>query len=69
MAEWQEYDELKKTWRDHIDKINRERNAVAHSGEFRSQSVAKKVMGHSYEALRKIMDLYEHDASLNPFES
>lgn len=68
MAEWQKYDDLKKLWRDHIDKINQERNAVVHSGEFRSQSVAKKVMAHTYEALQQIMDLYEHNAILKPFE-
>ncbi len=69
MAEWQEYDALKKLWKNHIDKINQERNAVAHSGEFRSQSVAKKVMEHTYEALQTIMDLHEHNASLKAFET
>ena len=69
MAERQKYQELKKLWRDHIYKINRERNVIAHSGEFRSQLVAKKVMGHTYEALQKIIDLYEHDVKLKPFET
>jgi len=69
MAEYQEYDDLGKLWKDHIDKINQERNAVAHRGEFRSLSVAKKVMAHTYEALQQIMDLYEHNAILKPFET
>ena len=64
MEEYQEHDELKRRWKNQIEKINKERNAVAHCGEFRSESVARSILGKTYEALRGIMDLYDHKAEI-----
>lgn len=64
MEEYQEHDELKRRWKNQIEKINKERNAVAHCGEFRSESVALSILGKTYEALRGIMDLYNHKAEI-----
>ena len=69
MAEYEEYDELKRLWKSHIDKINLERNAIAHSGEFRSKSVACQVMERTHEALKAIMDLYKHQAKFKEIET
>ena len=69
MEEYQVHDDLKVLWRDQIDKINIERNAVVHSGEFRSESVARSVMEKTYNSLREIMDLYEHKAPINEFKT
>jgi len=69
MIEWQEYNELKDLWNNHIDKINKERNTIAHSGEFRSRTLAIRVMEHTYEALQSIMDLYEHNAKIKKFKT
>ena len=69
MAEYQEHDNLKTLWRNKINKINQERNSVAHSGEFRSKSVAKEVIEFTYKALQQIINLYEHTAILKPFET
>lgn len=64
MEEYEEYDELKRLWKDRIEKVNTERNAIVHSGEFRSKKVAKPVMENTLAALRGIMDLYDHSAEL-----
>jgi len=69
MEEYEEHDKLKKLWKDHIEKINKERNAVVHSGEFRSESVARIVLKNTHEALRGIMDLYDHEANLKEFKA
>ena len=69
MDEWQEHDALKKLWRSHIEKINRERNAIAHSGEFRSQSVAREVIKNTHHVLQEIMELYEHNAKIKAVET
>lgn len=68
MAEHEEQDELKRLWESNINKINLERNAIAHSGEFRSKSVARQVMERTHEALKGIMDLYEHQAKFKELE-
>ena len=69
MEEYQEHEELKRLWSSHIVKINKERNAIAHSGEFRSKSVADDVMRHTYEALDKIMDLHGYAGKIKPIET
>jgi len=69
MEEYEEHDDLKVLWRDQIEKINRERNAVVHSGEFRSESIARSVIEKTYNSLRGIMDLYEHEAPIKEFKT
>ena len=69
MEEYQQHDDLKVLWRDHIEKINGERNAVVHRGEFRSESVAHSVMEKTYNSLRGIMDLYEHEVQIKEFKT
>jgi HEPN domain-containing protein len=69
MVEYEEHKLLKKLWEKRIDKINKERNSVVHSGEFRSIKVAKPVMEHTLVVLKEIMDLYEHSASLDDIET
>jgi hypothetical protein len=69
MAEWEEHDALKKLWKDNIDKINQERNAIAHSGEFRSKQVAQKVMKYTSHVLHEIMELYDHNVKIKAFET
>ena len=69
MAEYEEHSRLKKLWKEHIEKINKDRNAVVHSGEFRSHSAARPVMEHAMTALREIMDLYGHSAVIAAFET
>lgn len=68
MEEYQEHDELKELWNKQIVKINKERNAVIHSGEFRSEKVARTVLKKTYNALLGIMDLYDHKAPIKEFE-
>lgn len=58
------HDQLKRLWRDHVEKINRERNAVAHSGEFRTRRVARDVIDHSRHVLIEIMSLYGRPVEL-----
>ena len=69
MAEYEEHSLLRQLWKDRIEKINKERNAVVHSGEFRSKKVAKPVMDHTLAALKEIMDLYEHSAALDEIKT
>lgn len=69
MAEYKKYASLRKLWKDKIEKINKDRNAVVHSGEFRSKSVARKVMQTTYEVLQEIMNLYEHKARFKDVET
>jgi len=64
MEEYEEYDELKRLWRGYIEKVNKERNAIVHSGEFRSKKVAKQVMENTLAVLQGIMNLYDHSAEL-----
>jgi hypothetical protein len=59
----------KRLWSSHIEKINLERNKIAHCGEFRSKSVAHKIMVRTYEALKVIMDIYEHESEFKEFET
>lgn len=67
MEEWEEHEDLNRLWRSCIEKINRQRNAVAHSGEFKSRSTAKKVMEQTFNALETIMELYEHETVIKLF--
>ncbi|MFC1677633.1 hypothetical protein ACFL3G_11310 [Planctomycetota bacterium] len=68
MEEYEEHDSLKELWRNKINQINNNRNAIAHSGEFRSKSVAHDVMQDTYEVLKAIMDLFEHKAKFKNVE-
>lgn len=69
MEEWEEHGLLKSLWRDHIASVNKERNSVAHSGEFKSKKVAKQIMRHTYAAISEIMGLYEHSSEFKAFET
>jgi hypothetical protein len=69
MEEYEEWDNLKDLWRDCVSKVNKERNAVAHRGEFRSRSVAIEVMENTYRALMKIMVLHGSEAKLKSFKT
>ena len=69
MEEREEHEALKKLWRDHIAKVNKERNSVAHSGEFKRKATAETAMNHTYKGLREIMDLYNVSNKLKPFNS
>jgi len=69
MEEYEEWDNLKDLWKNCVSKVNKERNAVAHRGEFRSRSVATEIMGYTYRALTKIMDLHNSKAKLKSFKT
>lgn len=69
MEEYEEWDNLKDLWKSCVSKVNTERNAVAHRGEFRSRSVATEIMGNTYTALTKIMDLHGSKAKLKSFKT
>lgn len=62
------YSKLKTLWGKRIEKISKERNSVAHSGEFRSKRVAKEIMKQTFAVLKEIMDLYNHSAKLKKIE-
>ncbi len=64
MEEYEEHDNLKELWKDNVDFINNERNAIVHSGEFRSEPVARSVLEKTYKSLQVIMDLYHHDCEI-----
>jgi len=66
MDEYQEVDMLKTLWSDAVSKVNAERNAVAHRGEFRSNSKATETMAQTYSALESILELHGSDAKLKP---
>lgn len=69
MEEHEKYDSLKKLWKNKISKINDNRNAIVHSGEFRSKPVARSVIQDTYETLQAIMDLFEHKAKFKEVET
>jgi hypothetical protein len=69
MEEWEVHDDLKKLWGSDISKVNKERNSVAHSGEFKSEKVATKIMAHTFTAICEIMDIYDHQSEFKPFET
>ena len=69
MAEYETYDMLKRLWNTRIDQINQQRNAVAHSGEFRSRAAAENVMSDTYGALIEIMTRYRTGYELKPFRA
>jgi len=66
MAEYEQHDALVRLWRMRIEKINKQRNAVVHSGEFRNRSIAKVVMTDAYAALMEIMGFYDFGTELKP---
>ncbi|GJL85305.1 MAG: hypothetical protein DHS20C02_10800 [Micavibrio sp.] len=68
MAEYDEYAMLKALWKTHIEPINRQRNGVAHSGEFRTKATAKKVMADTRAALIEILHLYDLGDDLKRFK-
>lgn len=68
MEVYEEYDSLKKLWKYKIKKINDDRNAIVHSGEFRSKPVARNVMKTTHKALQAIMNLYEYKAIIKDIE-
>lgn len=67
MEQYEQYDALKQLWNSKIVEINRERNKVAHQGEFRSQKAATKVMENTFMALTMIMGLYDVGGDLEVF--
>lgn len=67
MENYEQHKDLKRLWSSHIVKIKKERNAVAHGGEFRSKSVAEDILQHTYEALDKIMKLHGYTETIKPF--
>jgi len=69
MEEWEQHDKLKQLWGSDISKVNKERNSVAHCGEFKSKKVAKKIMTHTFKAITEIMGLYDHESEFKPFET
>jgi len=69
MEEYEDWDNLKDLWKNCVSKVNTERNAVAHRGEFRSKSVATEVMKNTYKALTEIMDLHSSKAKLQEFKT
>ena len=69
MAEYEQHDDLKNLWKTHIEEINKHRNAIAHSGEFRSRPIAEKVMTETYGAITHIMKLYERGNDLQSFQA
>jgi hypothetical protein len=69
MDEYNEVDDLKQLWIDAISKVNTERNAVAHRGEFRSKSKATAAMSHTYEALKEIFDLHSSKSKLKALQT
>ena len=69
MEEYEEYDDLNALWGSCVSKVNTERNAVAHKGEFRNRPVATEIMENTYKALTEIMGLHSSKAALKPFET
>lgn len=67
MKEHQRYDELKKIWSSDIVNINKQRNTIVHSGEFRSKLVSEKLMASTFNVLGRIMNLYNSHIELKPF--
>jgi hypothetical protein len=68
MDEYKEVDSLKTLWSQAISKINEERNAVAHKGEFRSKAKATEIMEKTYAALAEIMNLHNSKSTVKAFE-
>lgn len=69
MDEYEEVDSLKRLWKQAISKINEERNAVAHKGEFRNKAKATEIMEKTYAALAEIMGLHNSKSKVNAFET
>lgn len=58
MEEYSEHDKLKSLWKDEILEVNKQRNGVVHSGEFRVKSTSKKVIDHTYNAIKMLLGLH-----------
>ncbi len=69
MDEYQEVDSLKRLWFQAVSKVNEERNAIAHKGEFRSKDKATEVMEKTHAALVELFDLHDGKSEIKPFES
>ena len=69
MDEYKEVAELRRLWSQKICKVNEERNAVAHRGEFRSKVKATEMMRHTPQALREILQLHDGGANIKAFEA
>ncbi|MDH5561593.1 MAG: hypothetical protein OEY59_12150 [Deltaproteobacteria bacterium] len=68
MEEYEEHGNLKTLWSESISKVNTERNAVAHRGEFRSKPIAMEIMKKTYTALVEILELHSSKAKLKELE-
>lgn len=68
MGEHQEVESLKRLWLQAVSKINEERNAVAHKGEFRSKAKATEIMEKTHVALVELMDLHNSKSKVKSFE-
>lgn len=66
MAESHAINGLKAKWK-HIQEINRQRNDIVHSGEFRSEETADQLLRKGYEVIDHIMSLYGFDKGLTLF--
>ena len=53
-----------KTLNKKAQEINRERNSVAHSGQFKEKLIATKVMDVSKEITEALISIYENDFQL-----
>lgn len=69
MKEWELYPELTRLWSKDMVIVNRERNKVAHSGEFKTEKIAKKVLTHTHKSISAIMGLYGIKSKSKLFET
>lgn len=69
MEEYKEYDSLKVLWSNTIAKVNTERNAVAHRGEFKNKVLSTEIMLKTHAALIKILGLHSSKKRIKPFET
>ena len=69
MDEYQEVESLKKLWKQTVSKVNEERNAVAHRGEFRSKSKATEIMTNTRAALVEILELHGSKSKIKPLDT
>lgn len=69
MVDYEEHPSLKRLWNSHIEKINKERNAIVHSGEFRSKIIARNTLNRTYETLSELLKLYDHNVNIQPVTS
>lgn len=69
MEEYDEGKDLKALWSESISPVNRERNAVAHRGEFRGKKKAEELMNHTYKVLIELFKLHSSEEKLKKFET